>query len=190
MTEKKQKGGVKKGHHSGGIRTLEDLKSRCVEDDFTGCWDWKLSLSQGKYPHASVYINGESRRMSGIKAALFVDGRDVPKGMTGYHHLCSNNLCMNPAHMTIGTHQQKWAHIKASGSLKGSAKRKAVNTTVKRSASKLTPHVEAIRASDEPSHVLAARLGCCAAAIRNIRTYRSHKPTVSNSSVFSWRPAV
>ena len=30
MTEKKQKGGVKKGSHSGGIRTLEDLKSRYV----------------------------------------------------------------------------------------------------------------------------------------------------------------
>lgn len=189
MTEKKQKGGVKKGHCFGGIRTVDDIKLRCVEDEFTGCWNWKLSKSGGKYPHTSIYVNGESRRVSGVQAALFVDGRPVPKGMTGYHHLCSNNLCMNPAHMTIGTHQQKWAHIKASNSLKGDSRRKAVNTTVKRSTSKLTPYVDEIRASDESSRAIAARLGCCAAAIRNIRAYKSHKPTVSNSSVFAWRPA-
>ena len=126
--------------------------------------------------------------MSGVKAALFVDGRPVPKGMTGYHHVCSNHLCMNPAHMVWGTHQQKWAHLKASNALKGNPQRKAINTQIKRSASKLTQYVDAIRASDESSYVLAARYGCCAAAIRNIRTYRSHKPTVRNSSVFAWAP--
>lgn len=190
MTEKKkQKGGVKKGYCFGGIRAVEDILSRCTVDEFTGCWNWKMSLSGGKYPHASVYINGESRRMSGVKAALFIDGREVPKGMTGYHHVCSNNLCMNPEHMTIGTHQQKWAHLKASNALKGDARRKAINTNIKRSASKLTQHVDAIRASDESSYVLAARYECCAATIRNIRSFKTHKPTVRNSSVFAWSPA-
>ena len=43
------KGGVKKGHNFGGIRDLEGVKNRCEIDDLTDCWNWKLSLSAGKY---------------------------------------------------------------------------------------------------------------------------------------------
>lgn len=183
------KGGIKKGHNFGGIRDLDGIKSRCQVDEFTDCWNWKLSCTAGKYPKMTLCIDGKHITTTGVRGVMLATGVKFKPGQVAYHYKCTNHLCMNPAHIRVGTHQDKWAHVKESGWLQGDPKRKAMNTRIKRNASKLKEHVEEIRASNESATEIAARLGCCASAVRHIRSYRTHKPEVSGGSVFSWRPA-
>lgn len=185
---KPQVGGVKKGTWLGGIRTVEDVNSRCYEDDLTGCWNWRLALSGNGHPHAYISTPDGSKSMSGVAAALHVSGRPVPKGLTGYH-TCGNKQCMNPAHMKIGTHKEKWAMLKATGMLKADATRRAKNTQISRQRSKLTPFVDEIRTSSEHPKVLALKYGCTPSAIYNIRAYKSHKQVFAGASIFTWKAA-
>lgn len=182
------KGGVKKGHNFGGIRDLEGVKNRCEIDDLTDCWNWKLSLIAGKYPKMTVTVDGQQITTTGVRGVMLAAGVKFKPGQVAYHYKCTNHLCMNPAHIRVGTQRDKWESIKASGWLQGDPKRKALNTRIKRDASKLTPHVEEIRSSAESAEEIAQRLGCCTAAVRHIRAYRTHKPAVNGGSVFSWRP--
>jgi hypothetical protein len=188
MTEKK-KSGVQKGQNLGGVRTLQDIYIRCHVNDETGCWEWRLSCNAGKYPKVTIYDPIKPFTTTGVRASLLLAGHKIGEGQTGYHYKCTNHKCVNPGHLKVGTHAEKWAHIKAQGWMKGDPLRKAINAQIKRNASFMTPHVKDIRASDESAEVWAARIGCCEATIRHIRAYRTHKYEVPNASVFSCRPA-
>jgi len=182
------KGGVKKGHNFGGIRDVLGVLNRCEIDDRTDCWIWKLSCTGGKYPKMSVLVDGKAITTTGIKGAMLASGVVFKPGHVAYHYKCTNHKCVNPAHIRVGTQRDKWEHIKESGWMQGDPLRQALNTRIKRSASKLTPHVEEIRSSSETAEDIAKRLGCCSAAVRHIRAYRTHKPEIKGSSVFGWRP--
>lgn len=188
MTEK-QKGGVKKGQYMGGIRTIEDLRSRCTVDYETDCWHWRLGKTQGKYLKISFRINGETQARTGLRAVFLVLGRDVPKGMTVYHYKCNAVDCLNPAHLKMGTHQEKWAHIKKAGYMKGNPKRSATNKAIAMKRCKVAEHMDLILHSDKTSVELGKELGLHDSTIRAARNKRVGSAQIANSSVFTWMPA-
>lgn len=93
------------------IRTLEDLRGRCVIDDITGCWNWGGTY-HGKLPTARVCagvggLQEKSRNMSAMRAAWILAGKDVAPGQNVYHavgckHSCSRS-CVNPDHLAAGS---------------------------------------------------------------------------------------
>ena len=135
----------------------------------------------------TVTVDGQQITTTGVRGVMLAAGVKFKPGQVAYHYKCTNHLCMNPAHIRVGTQRDKWESIKASGWLQGDPKRKALNTRIKRDASKLTPHVEEIRSSAESAEEIAQRLG---AALRQFATsaHIGHKPAVNGGSVFSWRP--
>lgn len=92
------------------IRTLEDLRGRCVIDDITGCWIW-AGTYRGKLPSVRVCagVGGsheKSLNMSAMRAAWILAGNEVAPGQNVYHsvgckHNCSRS-CVNPAHLAVG----------------------------------------------------------------------------------------
>ncbi len=71
------------------IRTLEDLRGRCVIDDITGCWNWGGTY-HGKLPTARVCagvggLQEKSRNMSAMRAAWILAGKDVAPRQNVYH---------------------------------------------------------------------------------------------------------
>lgn len=188
MSEK-QKGGIKKGQHLGGIRTIGDLKMRCTVNDETDCWHWRLGKTQGKYPKVSFRINGETQARTGLRAVFLVLGRDVPQGMTVYHYKCNANDCLNPAHLKMGTHQEKWAHIREAGYLRGRPERSAANKAIAMKRCKVAEHMDLILHSNKNSEELGRELGLNPSTIRAARSGRVGSAQVANSSVFNWMPA-
>jgi hypothetical protein len=189
MSEK-QKGGIKMGQYLGGIRNIDDLKMRCLIDDETDCWHWRLGKTKGKYPKISFKISGEAQSRTGVRAVFVLLGRDVPDGYTVYHYKCHSIDCLNPAHLKMGTHKEKWAHIKAEGYMRGNPTRLLANKATAMKRCKVAAHLGLILNSDKTSVELAKELGIHASTIRSARSRSSTgAPQVANASVFTWRPA-
>jgi hypothetical protein len=124
------KPGVKLGQWLGGIRNLQDMKNRCRIDDETNCWHWLGGKTGGKYPKVCMKFNGKERAFTGVKTVMLLMGKEVGEGLTVYHYKCNSLDCLNPAHLRIGTHKEKWAHIKEMGYLRGDPARAAVNKAI------------------------------------------------------------
>jgi hypothetical protein len=162
------------GTYLGGIRTLEDLRQRCVIDAETGCWHWRLSFSQGsprvhlQHPAAAGGRLGVAMR--GRRAALLLaTGSDLPPGHFAFARACCKaDDCVNPAHSRSGNRQQHGEWLRKTGKVKNL----------------LTKSL----ASDEPNQALADRLGVSKFVIYQVRNGRTHVGALPGASVFSWRP--
>ena len=93
---------------------------RFAVDAESGCWIWQGPPASGG--HGQVAINHVT--VTAHRAVYEHFNGPLAEGMT-LHHLCSNRLCVNPAHMQEMTHSEhrrhhalkKWAAQKADPSL-------------------------------------------------------------------------
>ena len=72
------------------------------------CWNWIGSIAKngyGTYPTAKKYWGTHWAH----RIAYILNKGDIPVGMEVMHE-CNNKLCVNPNHLTIGTHQQNENH--------------------------------------------------------------------------------
>lgn len=178
------------GTYLGGIRTLEDLRARCVIDDDTGCWNWTMALAAGGQPHVHYLcpVSGRKRTGKGRRVALLLAGVDIkPTDVAFARACCTSDTCCNPDHARSGTKKQ-WGHaLSLSGKVKGlpakcAGARRAWDTRGRR----ITPEMAAeIRAGAAPVRELAARYGLSQYAVWSCRTNRTHRPGMAGSSVFN-----
>ena len=90
------------------------LKSRTVESP-SGCWEWTggkhgvgygaipAKLHKSRYAHRAMY----EAVCSQIPAGIYV------------LHTCDNRLCLNPAHLWLGTHLENIKDMQAKGRHRG-----------------------------------------------------------------------
>lgn len=188
-----------------GIRTVEDIKARCVVDDETGCWEWGLSYSHSKTrkvsPIARCHIlkpDGTRALTTAWKAGWLLSGRKLGKKQVVYRSVCWNTRCCNPAHCKAGTMKQMGAAIAKSGVLRGQPHRVTANT--KNNECQATPRevvmrAEALFAAGRKLAEVAEAIGVHKDTARLIRngTHRNstaRQPVVSMSSVFGWRGTI
>ena len=108
------------GTYLGGIRNLDDLRLRCVVDEDTGCWHWRLSKCDGvpKVHVTHPALPRPGHIMRGRRAALLLArGRDLPAGHVAYARLtCQSADCVNPSHCQSGdrhAHGRQFGHAVA-----------------------------------------------------------------------------
>lgn len=165
---------------AGGVRTLEDLRLRCVIDEETGCWLWQQAVATaggGTTPIVHLPDNvlpGVGRRSTipAARAAWLLSGRKLQPGHVVWRQLCTGGRCINPAHCRAGTKSDGLAAVAATGRNRGKPERAVINAKSRASLAKpveLVRQAEALFAAGKLQKDVRATLGISqktAAAIR------------------------
>jgi hypothetical protein len=93
-----------------GIYTVDDLRQRCVVDEFTGCWTWPSPSKDADYPTVALPALAGKRVSLGVAICVLRTGQPPRRGECWFH-TCQNTRCANPAHRKVGGRsQQMLAH--------------------------------------------------------------------------------
>jgi len=131
------------------------------------CWLWTGSRNAAGYGRFQLAGRG-GKYVGPHRFSYEMVNGPVPDGMVVMHS-CDNPSCVNPAHLSVGTHKDNTADMiakgrKSSAAPKGSANGKA----------KLTPdQVRFIRASTLSQSATARALGVSHGAVRGVLTGRT-----------------
>lgn len=154
---------------------LDYVAARIIEDG--DCWRWTAGTVNG---HPSATING--RRGALVRRELFASIHGpIPRGRI-VRCICELPLCVNPAHAMLTTYKAVAKECGALGLMSGPV-RSARIAAVKRASTQAKISQEdarAIRASDEPGCVLAARYRVAEATISKIRRGRVRREFAGN----------
>ena len=83
-------------------RILNNIK--IIEE--TGCWEWQLSTQRNGY--GQIKFNKKMCRAHRVSYSAF--NGEIPEGQEVMHS-CDNRRCVNPDHLSVGTHQQNMSDI-------------------------------------------------------------------------------
>ena len=134
------------------------------EDD---CWLWAKGRTAKGY--GTMRFRGKPEVASRISYTL--NKGEIPHGLFVLHK-CDNPLCVNPAHLFLGTNADNIADKTAKSRQSRGASHSAATRGEKNGGAKLTANdVSLIRSIDNETQAsLARRFGVGQSAISNIRT--------------------
>jgi Pectobacterium phage endonuclease len=123
------------------------------------CWVWTGAKLNNGYGYLSITRKGKVRVLTAHRLSVEISMRlPIPPGMHVLHS-CDNPGCVNPRHLSIGTHKENMADM---------ANKNRHAFGMKSGRSKLTTtQVRAIRKSSAPHKVLADKYG-----IKKLQVYR------------------
>ena len=181
--------------YNGAIRTLEELKGRCVVDADTQCWHLRDSFGRAmKWAPKDVpdiYVHGKGKRSARRFAWEEQEGEEAPRGM--YLAACAHAWdCVNPKHLKLVTPGGLGKIVVQTGKSSSPAKAAAnLRNARKREHCKLTDELAAwIRESSQTQAAKAHALGVNQQRVSDVERWHCWKPrVVQQSSVFAWRPA-
>lgn len=103
----------KNWHNSPESFKLKILNS-IVIDEISGCWNWSKSI--GWHGYGKFAMNGKHWRAHRLSYQVF-KGVEIKPGNLILHS-CDNPRCVNPDHLSEGSHQQNSDDAKSKGRLK------------------------------------------------------------------------
>lgn len=101
-----------------GIKERFDEKYVAVEP--SGCWIWIGALqsrSRGRLGYGDIAVrgaNGELRMVRAHRVSWEIHVGPIPDGMFVLHR-CDVTLCVNPAHLFLGGHDENMSDMKKKG---------------------------------------------------------------------------
>ena len=166
------------GTYLGSVRTLDDVRERCVIDPDTGCWHLRMRLSGKPAPKGGRTLRLHLFGRGGVSATKAVwelqRGKPLPKGRRAVR-TCDSHDCCNPDHISAMTTSDAQRYIVGRYCDMTPARRAALHRMqVKRRRLSLEQLAE-IRHSPESSAALARKFGVSTTtvwAVRAGRTYR------------------
>lgn len=136
------------------MKTLDEMKARCIVDAVTRCWIWQGATNRDGQPrvYCPDYERMEMRTMSGPKAAWNLAHDKPPRPGWMVHRSCGTKLCLNPVHLAQARNLQEIGeHVRRSGVRKG--KRSPAQIAWSKIAART--HL-ALTSPATPSHIVAA----------------------------------
>lgn len=122
-----------------------------------GCWEWRGT----KNPHGyGIFENNRKRVQAHRFSWEIANGRPIPEGLV-ILHACDNPPCVNPAHLSVGTHADNVADSKA--------KRRHTFGRKQHDAKLTEELVREIRGASGTNYELAARYGVSYQTISRVR---------------------
>jgi hypothetical protein len=92
-------------------KTIENRFYRNVEKTDT-CWIWHGTVTNHGYGQLSMGLRGKCTFISSHRLSwILANKKDIPSGMEILHS-CDNKLCVNPNHLSVGTHQKNMQEAK------------------------------------------------------------------------------
>lgn len=145
--------------------TLDEIKSRCIEEG--ECWIWQGALNACGYP--IMKAKGVKSGCQLVRRVVVtLDGR-TPKPRQPVIASCDDRRCCNPACLKLSTPSAVGKRAAKKGAFSGASRRSKIADS-RRTRSKLTQEqVQEIRASTESGPILAARYGVVKSTVSGIR---------------------
>lgn len=128
-----------------------------------GCWLWTGALGGGKWDGRYGQIKHAGRTLAAHRVSFELHKGEVPAGMHVMHR-CDNPRCVNPEHLSLGTHLDNMRDMYSKG-------RRVAATGLRSAAGKLSDGQKAFIRSmrDVPAHLLADPMGVSSVRINQIR---------------------
>ena len=172
-----------------GIRTIDDIRQRCVIDSEAGCWVWAgyLEPRSGR-PAMNMEVEPGRRRCVRLSIALHLikNGRIPAQGSRIYYPAaCREMACCNPEHHRLLT---KGQINKLVGGHSAASRAKISAANFGKGKLSMQDRAE-ILGSDRPLTEIMERYGISLGYASQLRRGLVGARQVSGSSVFSWRPA-
>lgn len=147
-----------------------------------GCWLWAGSVGENGYgrAHSGEYGTARSTAMGAHRLSWLMHKGPIPDGLQVCHR-CDVKACVNPDHLFVGTPLDNIRDCVA----KGRARRGRLSGERHGRAKLTEKDVIAIRASNEPSGVLAKRFGVTWSTVDAARTGKhwKHVPHLGDTCV-------
>jgi hypothetical protein len=137
----------------------ERFRAKYVIDQQTGCWNWTACVVRR---YGMFGYKGRLWRAHRASYDMFVG--PIPDGLLVLH-ACDNPLCVNPAHLSVGT---------GVDNMQDCVRKGRISRGERRYNAKLDEEmVRAIRTSSEPAYRIAKRIGVDPALVQRVRRGRS-----------------
>ena len=146
--------------------TLDSLKARCVMAG--DCWLWQGYL-QNNTPQVVSYADG-TKRMVSVRRLLreLIAGHHQPAGH--YSNICGDPRCVSPAHTVWRGEKSHMRQMSGKRKVGPGMVKKLREYRQRTGQTKLDESkAQAIRMSDEPGPVLAARYGINKSLVNKIK---------------------
>jgi hypothetical protein len=157
------------------MNTLDKIKGRCKIDDITGCWLWTGAMSGGRFPriYAPKYGKNGAKctTQTGARAVWQAKtGKAIPPGFRVFHKGCTNDACVNPAHLDCGPTAAWGKQLQRTGAWADQPTRILANQAIGRARSAASIEIaREICASSDTGLALAARYGISRSVVSKIR---------------------
>jgi hypothetical protein len=87
----------------------EKLKQYKIDEE-TGCWNWqgKIKRTRGNYGQLTIYVRNRrpQKRTFAAHRISFAFFENQDPGAMSVMHSCDNPTCINPEHLSLGTHSE------------------------------------------------------------------------------------
>lgn len=142
------------------------------------CWLWTGLRDKGNYGVIAVRVNGVSKSWRAHRFSWTIANGEIPSGLLVLHK-CDNPICVNPAHLRVGTQLDNMRDKTEKG-------RGNLRSGYRHYKSKLSDQdILDIRASTESGKALAEKYKTTANYISNIRMLRVRSNAGTATSSFA-----
>lgn len=101
---------------------IERIERNSIPEPNSGCWIWLGAASRGNKKRAGYGVmtvgrrswQGKDRIDRAHRVSYRVHKGEIPEGLHVLHS-CDNTLCVNPDHLTLGTHTENVRDMIAKG---------------------------------------------------------------------------